>query len=74
MKEIVKGGIVKFTNRLNPNESGWYRVTRVTKNTVNLGAVWGGKVYYKGIPIEEVVEDEAAWYERWTKSETYMCM
>jgi len=61
------GGIVKY-------ENGWYRVTRMTKKTVNLGSVFGSKIYYKGIPKEEVEEDEAAWYENWSKSETYMSM
>jgi hypothetical protein len=64
---IVRGSIVLFNN-------GWYRVTRVTKKTVNLGAVWGGHIYHKGVAIEQVVEDEAAWYDNWRKSDSYQCM
>ena len=65
--EIKVGSIVRY-------EEGWYRVTRATKEKVNLGRVFGGKIYYKGVLKREVVEDEAAWRESWERSETYMCM
>ena len=64
---LAKGTIVLYQN-------GWYRLTRVTSKTVNLGAVWGGHVYHKRVPIDQVVEDEAAWYDNWRKSESYQCM
>ena len=65
--EINSGSIVKF-------EGGFYRVTRCTKNTVNLGAIFGTRVYNKGIQKSEVTEAHNEWYLRWTQSETYMCM
>lgn len=55
-------------------KEGWYRVTRLTKNTVNLGAIFGGRVYHKSVPLTEVREDEAAWYANWSRSESYQCM
>ncbi len=65
--EIVKGMIVKY-------QGGNYRVSNVKGGKVNLKAIFGSKIYYKGIPVGEVVEDGAAWYNRWSQSETYMCM
>lgn len=65
--EITKGMIVKY-------DGGNYRVTCVKGGKVNLGSIFGKRIYEKGIPVELVVEDGAAWYERWTRSETYMCM
>lgn len=65
--EIKLGSIVQF-NR------GWYRITKLTKNTVNLGSVFGNSVYYKSISKELVKEDEASWYANWQRSETYMSM
>ena len=66
--EIMKKDmIVKYKGK-------WYRVTRVTANTVNLGGVWTGKVTLKGIPRDEVYEDGDAFYDNWSQSETYQCM
>jgi hypothetical protein len=65
--EINTGSVVKYQN-------GYYRVTRCTKNTVNLSGVWGGRIYHKGINKSEVTEAAAEWYERWSQSETYQCM
>jgi hypothetical protein len=64
---ILTGMIVLF-------EGGWYRVTKATKNKVNLGAAWGGRVYHKGIDITLVQEDGNAFYENWRKSDSYQCM
>jgi hypothetical protein len=66
-RPIVKGSIVRY-------KDGWVKVTRLTSKTVNLGAIFGGKIYHKGIPLSEVYEDEAEWYNHWTQSETYKCM
>lgn len=66
-REIKVGSIVLY-------DGGWYRVTRLTKNTVNLGRVWGGKIYHKGVALANVVEDEANWYSAWQRSEAYQCM
>lgn len=65
--EITKGMIVKY-------EKGNYRVTCVKGGKVNLGSIFGKHIYHKGIPVEQVTEDGAAWYKRWTQSETYMSM
>ena len=43
---VGKGSIVKY-------ENCYYRVTRATKNTVNLGPVFGNKVEHKGIQKSE---------------------
>lgn len=66
-KHIVKGSIVKYND-------GWYRVTSLRGSKVNLGAVFGGPIYHKGLDVGCVVEDEAAWYARWQQSETYQSM
>jgi hypothetical protein len=65
--EINNGSIVKF-------EGGFYRISRCTKNKVNLASVFGGRIYHKGIAKAEVTEAGAEWYNRWSQSETYMCM
>ena len=64
---IKKGSIVKFL-------AGNYRVTSVRAGKVNLGSIFGKQIYYKGIPTSMVRENEAEWYNQWSKSETYMCM
>lgn len=66
-KPIVKGSIVKYNG-------GHYRVTAKTKETVNLGQIFGSHIYYKRIPLTEVMEDEDVWHEAWTKSESYQSM
>ena len=72
-KEIESGMVVAYTA---PGEkrSGWYRVRKVTKNTVNLGSIFGGRLYHKGVPKDQVKEDGDAWYRNWQQSETYQCM
>ena len=65
--EINTGSIVKY-------QGGFYRVTRCTKNTVNLGAIFGGHIYHKGIKKSDVTEAHGEWYEKWTQSESYKCM
>ena len=65
--EIQVGSIVKF-------EHGNYRVTSLRGGKVNLGSVFGRKIYYKRVPIEYVTENAEEFYEHWSKSETYMCM
>mgnify|MGYP001604600846 CR=1 FL=1 len=70
---ITKGCVVRY-------KEGWQRVTAVfpKRGTCNVGPVFGGRGRFsgikKGIPLSEVYEDEAAWYEAWTKSEAYQCM
>lgn len=66
-KPIVKGSIVKA-------RCGWYRVSAVIGQTVNLAGVFGGKIWFKRVPLAECVEDEAAWYKNWQQSETYRSM
>ena len=67
MVEIKVGSIVSFNG-------GYYRVRKVTKNTVNLGSIFGNSLYHKGVFKELVKEDEASWYANWQQSETYMSM
>lgn len=65
--EITIGMIVKYQN-------GFYRVTRLTKNTANLAAVFGSKIYHKGINRNEVVEATNEFHQQWSQSESYRCM
>jgi hypothetical protein len=71
--EILPGTIVAYTEP-GATRSGWYRVRRVTRNTVNLGAVFGKRLYHKGVPKGEVREDEGAWYEAWSQTDSYRSM
>ena len=73
MNNIKKGSIVTVINT-ELNIKGWYRVTRVTSKSVNLGSIFGGVIYYKGIDINSVMEDEANWYKAWQKTDSYQCM
>jgi hypothetical protein len=73
MTEIQTGMIVAYTAPGSKN-SGWFRVRKVTKNTVNLGSVFGRTLYHKGVPKDQVKEDEAAWYAAWSKTESYQSM
>jgi hypothetical protein len=72
-QEITTGMVVSYTEP-GAERSGWYRVRKVTKNTVNLGSVFGRTLCHKGVPKDQVKEDEAAWYANWQQSETYRCM
>jgi hypothetical protein len=75
MKAVQKGSIVLFKDLTNNGKDSWhYRVTSLKGGKVNLGSVFGKHIYFKGIPLEEVVEDEESWYAGWTRSESYMCM
>ena len=47
-QEIVVGMIVKIKDPQNSDEQGHYRVRKVTKNTINLGSVFGKRLYFKG--------------------------
>lgn len=68
-KELKPGMIVLYSKN-----NGYYRVSKVTTNTVNLKTIFGKTVMYKGIPISDVKEDEETWYEKWKESETYKSM
>jgi hypothetical protein len=67
--EIEVGSIVSIKN-----ESGFYKVTSCRGGKVNLGSVFGKTIYHKGVPAENVYENENEWYKKWSQSETYMCM
>ena len=71
-RQITKGMVVKYTDQ--NGQTGNYRVTCLKGGKVNLGSIFGKHIYFKGIPVELVHDDEGAWYQRWTQSETYMCM
>ena len=70
-ERITKGMIVEYVENGRP---GNYRVTCVKGGKVNLGTIFGKHIYHKGIPVDQVKNDEAAWYERWRNSDTYRCM
>ena len=65
--ELQVGTVVRY-------KTGWVRITRLNSKWCNLGAIWGGRVYEKKVPLTEIYADEAAWYEAWTQSESYRCM
>jgi len=67
MKKDMKSAVVKF-------RGGFYRVTSHRGGKVNLGAVFGGRIYEKGIPEAEVTEASEEFYAHWSQSESYMCM
>lgn len=72
---VQKGSIVKFKDTANDKEkNGHYRVSSLKGGKVNLKSIFGNHIYFKGIPLEQVTEDEDTWYEGWQKSESYMCM
>jgi hypothetical protein len=68
-KEIKIGSIVSIKG-----ESGYYKVTSYRGGKVNLGSIFGRSIYHKGVLIENVYENGDAFYDRWSQSETYMCM
>ena len=70
-EEITKGMIVEYVENGRP---GNYRVSNVKGGKVNLKAIFGKHIYHKGIPVDQVKNDEAAWYEAWRNSDTYRCM
>lgn len=73
VKEIEVGSIVAYQEP-GASRAGWYRVRRVTKNTVNLGSIFGRALYHKSVPKDQVREDEAAWYAAWRKTDQYQSM
>lgn len=50
------------------------RITRLTSKWVNVGHVWGGKVFAKRVPVTELTECSKEFYKGWSESESYMCM
>lgn len=50
------------------------RITRLTSEWCNVGGVWGSGRIDKMIPLDNVEECEAEWYEAWTKTDHYRCM
>ena len=64
---IEVGTVVRY-------KTGWVRITRLNSKWCNLGAIWGGSVYEKKVPLSEIYADEAAWYEQWTQSDHYRQM
>ncbi len=66
-KRIEKGDTVKY-------KDGYYRVSALFTNTVNLCSIFSKKIHHKKVPLTEVVEAKNEWYEKWGKSETYKSM
>ena len=68
--EIKVGSIVSIKD----GYGVYYRVTSYRGSKVNLGSIFGKTIYHKGVPVENVYENEKEWYRKWSKSESYMCM
>jgi len=68
--EIKKGSIVSIKN----GYGGYYRVTSYKGSKVNLGSIFGKTIYHKGVPVENVYENEKEWSRKWSQSKTHMCM
>jgi hypothetical protein len=69
-KTIHRGSVVC-------TDQGWLEVRSVYlgSKTVNLGPIFHSpKVTKKHVPLADVYEDHEAWYEQWSKSETYQSM
>ncbi len=65
---IEVGNVVKWSG-----DSGYMRVKSIRGGKANLGAIFGKGIYHKGVPVNELVECEAEWWAKYTKSESYMC-
>lgn len=50
------------------------RITRLTSKWANVGSVWGGKVFAKQVPVQELIECSKEFYKAWSESESYRCM
>ena len=72
--EIQKGDIVRYIGQDESLKDRWFRVTRCTKKTINLGSVFGSTIYAKGITKSSVIEDQDRFYARWSKSDAYRQM
>lgn len=68
-KKIEVGSTVRYGE-------GWYKVKSLWKKgtLANLCGVWDGTIRHKQVPVTEMYEDGEAFYEDWSKSETYKCM
>ena len=72
---LKAGDVIKVVDRYSEGVmSGYYRITSIRGMYANLGSIFGGHIYHKRVPLEWLIECESEWYERWSKSETYMCM
>jgi len=78
---IVKGSVVKHTAKSDFSRAGiktgdtrYYRVTATFKNTANIGGIFNGIIYFKSVPLTELVEAHDEWYDKWQQSETYQSM
>ena len=71
MESLQKGAIVKY-------RGGYYRISdargRGTRRWANLQSIFGTYVYHKRVPVDQLQEAYAEWSERWSQSESYMCM
>lgn len=65
--KLVKSDVVLY-------KGGHYRIRSIFTNTANLCGVFTSKITHKKVPLTELKEDHDAWYDEWSKSETYMCM
>jgi hypothetical protein len=68
--EIKVGSIVSIKNGYGMH----YRITSYRGSKVNLGSIFGKTIYHKGVPVENVYENEKEWYRKWSKIKGYVCM
>lgn len=69
---IGQGSIVKY-------QGGYYRTgTRFSSKAqgvrFNLGSIFGKHTYHRQVPVDQLTEAHAEWYQLWSESETYRCM
>ena len=56
-------------------KGGYYRVSRSTKETVNLRGVWGSRrTLHKSVSKSEITEAANEFMSYWQTTESYMCM
>ena len=54
---------------------GFYKVSRSTKETVNLRGVWGSRrTLHKSVSKAEITEAANEFMSYWQTTESYMCM
>jgi hypothetical protein len=56
-------------------KGGYYRVSRSTRETVNLRGVWGSRrTLHKSVSKSEITEAANEFMAYWQTTESYMCM
>lgn len=74
MKNFIEVGSIVKANPLTSTIKGYYRIRSIRGGKANLCGPFGRQIYYKGIPVKDLIECENEWYAQWQQSESYQCM